>query len=95
MSQQVASRVAMPAQDPKTRNKNFSEVALGYTEEMALEEASRCLLCPKPQCVKGCPVEVDIPGFIAKIKDKDFAAAAKCLKGKNSLPAICGRVCPQ
>ena len=63
MSQQVASRVAMPAQDPKTRNKNFSEVALGYTEEMALEEASRCLLCPKPQCVKGCPVEVDTVSY--------------------------------
>ncbi|MEA4891805.1 MAG: NADPH-dependent glutamate synthase [Peptococcaceae bacterium] len=95
MSQQVGSRVAMPAQDPLVRNKNFNEVALGYTEAMALEEASRCLICPKPQCVKGCPVEVDIPGFIAKIKEKDFAAAAKSLKGKNSLPAICGRVCPQ
>ncbi len=94
MSKQV-NRVAMPAQDPQVRNGNFSEVALGYTEDMALEEASRCLLCAKPQCVKGCPVEVDIPGFIGKIQQKDMAGAAANLKNKNSLPAICGRVCPQ
>ena len=95
MSDEVAARVAMPAQDPMVRNKNFNEVALGFTEEMALTEASRCLLCKNPQCVKGCPVEVDIPGFISKIKEKDFDGAAKNLKDKNSLPAICGRVCPQ
>ena len=95
MSKEAVNRVAMPAQDPKVRSGNFNEVALGYTEEMALTEAGRCLLCKKPQCVKGCPVEVDIPGFIAKIKEKDFNGAAKNLKSKNSLPAICGRVCPQ
>lgn len=94
MSQQV-SRVAMPAQDPEIRNKNFSEVALGYTEEMALAEANRCLLCKNPQCVKGCPVEVDIPGFIKQLREKDMEGSAKVLKGKNSLPAVCGRVCPQ
>ncbi|MCL1804433.1 MAG: NADPH-dependent glutamate synthase [Clostridiales bacterium] len=94
MSNEVA-RVAMPAQNPKVRRGNFSEVALGYTEEMALEEAGRCLNCRKPQCVLGCPVEVDIPGFIGKIKERDFDGAAKNLKSKNSLPAICGRVCPQ
>jgi glutamate synthase (NADPH/NADH) small chain len=85
----------MPAQDPNVRKSNFNEVALGYTEKMALTEAGRCLNCKKPQCVGGCPVEVDIPGFIEKIKEKDFEGAVKNLKGKNSLPAICGRVCPQ
>ncbi len=94
MAQEV-SRVAMPSQDAKARGKNFNEVALGYTEEMALAEASRCLICRNPQCVKGCPVEVDIPGFIKCIKDKDFDASAKVLYKDNSLPAICGRVCPQ
>ena len=89
------ARVRMPSQDPAVRAKNFGEVALGFTEEMALTEAGRCLLCKKPQCVSGCPVEVDIPGFIAKIREKDFDGAAKNLKSKNSLPAICGRVCPQ
>ncbi len=94
MSQQVG-RVAMPAQDPEIRNKNFSEVALGYSEEMALIEASRCLICKNPQCVKGCPVEVNIPGFIQKLRDKDMDGAVKELKNKNNLPAVCGRVCPQ
>lgn len=94
MSQQIG-RVAMPAQDPEIRNKNFSEVALGYSEEMALAEASRCLICKNPQCVKGCPVEVNIPGFIQKLRDKDMDGAVKALKDKNNLPAVCGRVCPQ
>jgi len=87
--------VPIPKQKPETRRRNFNEVALGYTEEQALQEANRCLQCPEPQCVKGCPVEVDIPAFIKLIKEKNFDAAAKKIKEKNSLPAICGRVCPQ
>ncbi|NLW46241.1 MAG: NADPH-dependent glutamate synthase [Firmicutes bacterium] len=89
------SRQIVPKQDPKVRGKNFEEVALGYTEEQALAEASRCLNCKKPLCVQGCPVEVGIPEFIAKIKEGDFLGAAAKVKEKNSLPAICGRVCPQ
>lgn len=87
--------VPMPKQGPKVRARNFNEVAVGYTEEMALEEAARCLNCPKPQCVAGCPVELDIPNFIKLIKEKKYDEAARKVKEKNSLPAICGRVCPQ
>jgi glutamate synthase (NADPH/NADH) small chain len=87
--------VEMPKQEPKVRAKNFKEVALGYTEEMALEEASRCLQCPKPQCVTGCPVEVPIPAFIKCIKEKKYAEGIATIKTKNALPAVCGRVCPQ
>ena len=87
--------VGMPKQEPKIRAKNYNEVALGYTEEMALEEASRCLQCPKPQCVAGCPVEVPIPEFIKCIKEKNYAEGIAMIKSKNSLPAVCGRVCPQ
>ncbi|MEM2912496.1 MAG: NADPH-dependent glutamate synthase [Candidatus Bathyarchaeia archaeon] len=85
----------MPKQKPEERRHNFNEVALGYTEEQALAEANRCLQCPKPQCVQGCPVEIDIPAFIKLIKERNFDAAIKKIKEKNSLPAICGRVCPQ
>ncbi|MGQ9530368.1 MAG: NADPH-dependent glutamate synthase [Candidatus Bathycorpusculaceae bacterium] len=85
----------MPKQKPEVRKHNFNEVALGYTEEQAIEEASRCLQCPKPQCVPGCPVEIDIPAFIKLIKEGKFEEAVKKIKEKNSLPAICGRVCPQ
>ncbi|MEM2081592.1 MAG: NADPH-dependent glutamate synthase [Candidatus Bathyarchaeia archaeon] len=85
----------MPKQEPKARVKNFNEVALGYTEEMALEEASRCLQCPKPQCVTGCPVEVPIPQFIKCIREKKYAEGIAVIKTKNALPAVCGRVCPQ
>ena len=88
-------RVKMPTQDPKKRILNFQEVALGYTEEMAIEEASRCLNCKVPLCKKGCPVEVDIPEFIAAIKEGDFSRSVSILKDKNNLPAVCGRVCPQ
>lgn len=88
-------RMNMPAQDPQERRKNFTEVALGYTKEMAQEEASRCLNCKVPQCVKGCPVEVNIPGFITALKQGDLPASAKILKDKNNLPSVCGRVCPQ
>ena len=87
--------VPMPKQEPKTRAHNFDEVATGYDEEQALEEAARCLNCPKPQCVAGCPVELDIPVFIKLIKERKFDEAARKIKEKNSLPAICGRVCPQ
>ena len=88
-------RVPMPAQDPHERRHNFDEVALGYTSEMAVEEAKRCLQCKKPLCVAGCPVNVDIPAFIKLIADGHFAAAAKKIKESNNLPAVCGRVCPQ
>jgi len=87
--------VRMPKQEPKVRKRNFKEVALGYTEEQALEEANRCLQCPKPQCVPGCPVGVDIPEFIKLFKEKRYEEAIDKIKEKNALPAICGRVCPQ
>jgi len=88
-------RVSMPEQAPETRRRNFDEVPLGYTQEMAIEEASRCLQCKKPACVEGCPVNVDIPGFIKLIKEGDFTGAIRNLWAKNALPAVCGRVCPQ
>ena len=88
-------RVPMPKQTPEERVRNFNEVALGFTTELAMEEAGRCLKCKKPQCVKGCPVEVDIPGFIGHIADGNFKEAARVMKSKNALPAVCGRVCPQ
>ncbi len=89
------NREPMPKQDPLVRKSNFGEVAQGYSEEQAFAEASRCLQCPKPNCKKGCPVNVDIPDFIGAMRDHDMPKAAKILKGKNSLPGICGRVCPQ
>ncbi len=85
----------MPRQDPQARGKNFNEVALGYTEAQAVSEAERCLNCKKKPCIAGCPVEIDIPAFIGLIAKRDFRGAARKLKDKNSLPAICGRVCPQ
>ncbi|MEG0797546.1 MAG: NADPH-dependent glutamate synthase [Acidaminococcaceae bacterium] len=88
-------RNAMPEQPANERNKNFKEVTTGYTMAMALDEATRCLHCKSPRCVQGCPVNVDIPDFIQEVANNDFAAAIKVLKKKNSLPAICGRVCPQ
>jgi len=87
--------VEMPKQKPKERVKNFNEVALGYTEEQAIEEANRCLQCIKPQCVGGCPVEVPIPEFIKCIKEGKYAEGIAMIKAKNALPAVCGRVCPQ
>jgi len=89
------NRVPMPRQDPKVRGRNFNEVALGYSLEQAKEEASRCIQCPKRSCVDGCPVEVDIPDFIKAIREGDMPEAVRILKSKNSLPGICGRVCPQ
>ncbi len=88
-------RQKMPEQNPKQRIQNFSEVALGYTDSNALKEASRCLQCKKPPCVEGCPVSVQIPEFIKKIKEGDFMGAIHTIKETNSLPAVCGRVCPQ
>jgi len=89
------NRVPIPKQEPKLRARNFNEVALGYTAEQAQAEASRCLQCPKHSCIDGCPVEVDIPGFIKAVRDGDMLEAVRVLKDKNSLPGICGRVCPQ
>ena len=88
-------REKMPEQDPKRRIQNFNEVALGYTRENALKEAARCLGCKNMPCVEGCPVNVQIPVFINKIKEGDFMGAIHTIKETNSLPAICGRVCPQ
>ncbi len=89
------TKTPMPSQDPNVRNKNFQEVALGYTEEMAVSEAQRCLNCKNKPCVSGCPVNVRIPEFVAKVAEGDFAAAYEIITSTNSLPAICGRVCPQ
>ncbi len=88
-------RQEMPRQDPKVRAHNFDEVALGYTMELALAEAERCLQCKKPYCVQGCPVEVKIPEFILALREGDLPRAVRELKERNNLPAICGRVCPQ
>jgi glutamate synthase (NADPH) small chain len=85
----------MPQQAPEDRVTNFDEVALGYTEEQAILEAERCLECKNPKCVEGCPVNIDIPGFISKIKEGDFQEAITIIKATNTLPAVCGRVCPQ
>ncbi len=89
------NREPMPRQDPKVRARNFNEVALGYRLEQAQTEASRCIQCPRHPCVDGCPVDIDIPGFIKAICDSDMPEAVRILKNKNSLPGICGRVCPQ
>ena len=88
-------RQKMPEQPAEIRRRNFEEVPLGFTEELVRAEASRCLQCKKPSCVEGCPVGVDIPGFIGKLNEGDFAGAIRRLWEKNSLPAVCGRVCPQ
>lgn len=89
------TKVPMPEQDPNVRNKNFLEVAMGYTEEMAMEEASRCLNCKHKPCVSGCPVNVRIPEFVAKVAEGKFEEAYEIITSTNSLPAISGRVCPQ
>ena len=89
------TKVPMPEQAPDVRNKNFDEVALGYTAEMAMEEATRCLNCKNKPCVGGCPVNVPIPAFIEKVAAGDFEGAYEVITSENALPAICGRVCPQ
>ena len=91
----AAEKVKMPEQAPAVRNKNFEEVALGYTAEMAVEEAGRCMGCKKQPCVDGCPVNVRIPEFIAEVKEGNFDKAYEIIHDTNALPAICGRVCPQ
>ena len=91
----IATKTPMPEQDPKVRARNFKEVTLGYTVEMAQEEASRCLGCKKPKCREGCPVSVRIPEFIEKVVEGDFKAAYEIITSTNALPALSGRVCPQ
>jgi glutamate synthase (NADPH/NADH) small chain len=91
----IKPSIPMPKQSPEERIHNFSEVALGYAKEQAITEAERCLQCPKPECIQGCPVGVDIPAFVAFIREGKFKEAVLKIKEKNSLPAICGRVCPQ
>ena len=95
MANMQATKTPMPEQDPNVRNKNFKEVTLGYTAEMAINEAQRCLNCKKPKCVEGCPVNIHIPEFIAKVAEGDFAAAYEIITSTNALPALSGRVCPQ
>mgnify|MGYP003973680675 CR=1 FL=1 len=85
----------MKEQDPQKRNRNFDEVSFGYSEEEAINEANRCLQCPVPQCVNGCPVNINIPKFIKEIKEKNYQEAIKTIKKSNNLPGVCGRVCPQ
>ncbi|MCX7658899.1 MAG: dihydropyrimidine dehydrogenase, partial [Oscillospiraceae bacterium] len=95
MAKDALNKIKMPEQKPDVRNKNFLEVALGYTEEMAIEEAKRCLNCKNRPCVDGCPVNVNIPEFIELVASGEFEKAYDKVKETNSLPAICGRVCPQ
>ncbi len=85
----------MPSQEPNVRNKNFKEVALGYTKEQAMDEAARCLNCKNKPCVTGCPVQIDIPAFIQQVAAGDFDAAYEIISKSSALPAVCGRVCPQ
>ena len=95
MANMSLKKVPMPEQDPKVRARNFGEVALGYTPEMAMTEAGRCLNCKNPKCVEGCPVNVRIPEFISKVAEGDFKTAYEIITSTNALPALSGRVCPQ
>ena len=95
MANMSLTKNPMPSQDPNVRNKNFQEVALGYTEEQALDEAARCLNCKNRACMQGCPVMVHIPEFIAEVAKGDFEAAYQIISNTSALPAVCGRVCPQ
>jgi len=88
-------RQPMPEQPPEVRRRNFLEVPLGYTPELAMKEAERCLQCKKPSCMEGCPVSIDIPAFISLIKQGEFTKAVRKIWERNALPAVCGRVCPQ
>ena len=85
----------VPERNPRERIRDFREVSLGYTEELAVKEAMRCLQCPKPNCVEACPVHNDIPGFIGKIEERDFEGAYRVLLETTNLPDFCGRLCPQ
>lgn len=91
----IPKKIEMPTQEPSVRAHNFREVAIGYTEEMAVAEANRCLQCKNKPCVNGCPVNVRIPEFIAKVQQRDFEGAYRVISASSSLPAVCGRVCPQ
>ncbi len=91
----IPNKTKMPEQPPQERVKNFKEVPLGYSEDQAVEEATRCIQCKNRPCVEGCPVEIDIPDFIGLIAERKFVEAARKMKEKNALPAVCGRVCPQ
>ncbi|MBR3638459.1 MAG: NAD(P)-binding protein, partial [Lachnospiraceae bacterium] len=91
----VMKKVPIKEQEPKVRATNFEEVCLGYTKEEAMEEASRCLNCKNPLCVQGCPVSIHIPDFIKQVKEGDFEGAYHTITFSSSLPAVCGRVCPQ
>ena len=95
MANMSMTKNPIPEQEPLVRNKNFDEVALGSTEEIAIDEAKRCLNCRQHPCVSGCPVNVRIPEFIAKVAEGEFEEAYKIITSTNSLPAVCGRVCPQ
>ena len=88
-------KVPIKEQDPKVRATNFKEVCLGYSKEEAMSEAVRCLDCKKPRCVDGCPVSIKIPDFIKEVKEGNFEKAAEVIAESSSLPAVCGRVCPQ
>ncbi|HID74150.1 MAG TPA: dihydropyrimidine dehydrogenase, partial [Thermoplasmata archaeon] len=90
-----SQRHQMIEQEPIVRSRNFREVNLGFTPEMAMEEARRCLLCPVPGCVEGCPVHIKIPDFLRLVAKGDFLGALRVIRGDNALPAITGRVCPQ
>ncbi len=95
MANMSLKKNVMPTQEPDVRNKNFDEVALGYTEEMAIDEAKRCLNCKHKPCIAGCPVKIHIPEFISKVAEGDFEGAYEVISRDSSLPAVCGRVCPQ
>lgn len=95
MADMSPKKQPMPELAPDIRNKNFEEVALGYTEEQAVAEANRCLQCKHQPCVGGCPVQIDIPAFIKKVQEKDFEGAYQVISAQSALPAVCGRVCPQ
>ncbi len=95
MANMCMTKCPMPSQDPKVRARNFDEVALGYTYEMAVEEAKRCLSCPKKPCSTACPVQIDIPAFIKCVAEEDMEGAYQVLSASSALPAVCGRVCPQ
>lgn len=95
MANMAMTKVPMPTQDRNVRRNNFDEVALGYTKEMAMEEAQRCLHCPTKPCISGCPVAVNIPDFIEEVKNGEFEKAYQIIRQTSSLPAVCGRVCPQ
>ena len=91
----VLKRVPIKEQEPKVRAANFEEVCLGYSKEEAMEEAARCLNCKNAQCIKGCPVGIDIPAFIGQIKEGNFEQSYQTISESSALPAVCGRVCPQ